>query len=124
MIENYDGAMENYMAALKLYADIPSHGKKSTPYLSTLLNLGLLFKDMAARSKGMDKAELLLRAEEAMTETFETRKELNGESLVVLYHSMSLRWRDLQGPTIRTRSPRKSAWRLSIEHKDILKRVS
>lgn len=70
--------MDNYIKALQLYADLPTHGKRSAPYLATLSNLGLLFKDLASRSKGMERFELLQRSEEALAEVLNIRRELHG----------------------------------------------
>eukprot|EP01039_Chlorochromonas_danica_P004560 gene4560-4998_t len=78
LADNGQGAMDNYIKALQLYADLPTHGKRSAPYLATLANLGLLFKDLASRSKGMERFELLQRSEEALVEVLNVRRELHG----------------------------------------------
>jgi hypothetical protein len=77
--------MDNYTKSVHLYADLPSHGPRSLAYLSTLANLGLLYKDMSTKTKGMEKEQLLQRAEEALVECVQRRKEIQSSAHRLAY---------------------------------------
>lgn len=53
-------------------------GKQSVSYASTLANLGALYKHMASTSKGLEKQQLLDRAEEALKDAHELRVKMHG----------------------------------------------
>lgn len=73
---DYDLAMNRYTEALHVYQDI--QGRKSPSYAATLSNLGTLYRIKATSTKGMEKQELLARANEALTDSLATRRELLG----------------------------------------------
>lgn len=73
--------MDNYTKALHIYEDLPTHGKRSSQYLTTLTNLGSLYRELAMQKKGVEKHELLQRAVEALAEVCETRLSIQGEPI-------------------------------------------
>lgn len=73
-----EGAADNYIKAIQMYRNLPSHGKRSVSYLATLSNLGLLYKDMAVKEKGLERARLLGHADDALREVLEVRQDLLG----------------------------------------------
>jgi tetratricopeptide (TPR) repeat protein len=88
----HDNAMDNYTKALHCYFD--TVGKKHTSYAATLANLGALYKIMAEKTSGLDKLALLDRAEEALGDSLELRKEISGpthkETLTAMSHFASV----------------------------------
>ncbi len=64
MLGNHEKSMELYTEALHKYHS--TVGKDHASYAHTLQNLGVLYKTQAEASKGMDKDQLLTRAEEAL----------------------------------------------------------
>lgn len=100
-----EAAMNKYTDALHVYMDVT--GKDHVSYAATLSNLGVLYKDMSkgrvvSRNnsdntggvdendvvvvpvKGMEKLQLLERAEEALVEARDTRIRLLGKFVVSL----------------------------------------
>ncbi len=77
MLGNTDMAMDQFTQALHIYQD--TVGKRHTSYATTLGNLGVLYKTEALVAKGLDKLNLLERAEESLFDAFTLRKELSGE---------------------------------------------
>lgn len=98
MLGEQEAAMDKYTDALHVYMDVT--GKNHVSYAATLANLGVLYKDMSkgrvvSRNnsddtgneegevvvvpvKGMEKLQLLERAEEALVEARDTRISLLG----------------------------------------------
>jgi tetratricopeptide (TPR) repeat protein len=76
MLGNNTDAMDAYTEALHIYQDVK--GKKHVSYAATLANLGALYKTMATGTKGMEKLQLLERAEEALFDAKVLRTELLG----------------------------------------------
>ena len=78
MLGANDAAMAKYTEALHLYRDKVGHTHRS--YASTLSNMGILYRSMAepreGSAKGMDKLQLLERAEEALTDALKIRLDL------------------------------------------------
>lgn len=74
----HDEAVKNYTTALHLYEDMV--GKETQSYAATLTNLGSLYRNMAVTSKGMEKHELLTRAEEALSDGLSIRNKILGET--------------------------------------------
>lgn len=74
---NMAAALDQYTEALQVYED--TIGKKQASYAATLANIGLLFKAEAEKSKGMEKLDLLDRADEALTDALTLRLEISGK---------------------------------------------
>jgi tetratricopeptide (TPR) repeat protein len=64
-----------YTDSLQLYEKLG--GKSSQSYATALMNLGICYKLQAVSSKGMEKMQLLERAEEALLDARMVKKELN-----------------------------------------------
>jgi tetratricopeptide (TPR) repeat protein len=76
MLGRNDDAMTKYTEALHIYKGVV--GKKHPSYASTLANIGVLYKVLAEVSSGLDKTQLIDRAEEALIEALSTRIEILG----------------------------------------------
>jgi tetratricopeptide (TPR) repeat protein len=76
MLGEDDLAVDAYTRALHIYEDVT--GKRHASYASTLSNIGILYRGMAEKSSGMDRLQLIERAEEALSDALETRKEISG----------------------------------------------
>ncbi len=74
--------MNKYVEALQVYEAV--NGKNNSSYAATLSNLGVLYKNMAQATKGMDKLQLLERSQEALLDARQIRLNLLGECLVCL----------------------------------------
>jgi tetratricopeptide (TPR) repeat protein len=89
-----DSAMDKYVKALHIYED--KVGKKHKSYVSTLANLGVLYKAIAETSTGLDKLQLIERSEEALLDSIRIRIEIssfdNKDVLVASNHLATL-WR-------------------------------
>lgn len=70
--------MDNYILALHTYEEV--QGKRSTSYVSTLANLGMLYKTLAEGAKGIDREQLIERAEEALQDALALRVDMLGET--------------------------------------------
>lgn len=70
-------AMDTYTHAIQVYDE--AVGKKHPSYASALANLGLLYKEQAEASKGIDKLNLIERAKEALTDSYNIRNEIGKE---------------------------------------------
>ena len=77
MLGHSEVAADKYTEALQIYEKVS--GRQTTSYASTLANLGVLYRTMALRSKGMDKLQLLERSQEALADSLEIRSILLGE---------------------------------------------
>lgn len=76
LVGELDESMECYTRALQIYEDCV--GREHTSYAATLTNLGILYKTKAEDgAKGMDKDQLLARAEEAIEDGLTTREALS-----------------------------------------------
>jgi tetratricopeptide (TPR) repeat protein len=73
-----DLALDHYTRALHIYQDVS--GKKHASYASTLSNIGILYRSMAEKASGMDRLQLVERAEEALSDAHATRSEMDGTS--------------------------------------------
>ena len=76
MLGNIPQAMDKYTQSLQIYHDVV--GKQHASYAATLSNLGILYRTQAEASKGMEKQELLQRAEEALGDAHTLRLSLHG----------------------------------------------
>lgn len=76
MLGRNDDAMIKYTEALHIYKDVV--GRKHPSYASTLANIGVLYKVLAEASSGIDKTQLVDRAEEALIEALNVRIETLG----------------------------------------------
>jgi len=76
MLGSLSVAAEKYTETLVIYDK--AVGRKHPSYASALNNLGILYRDQAAQSKGMDREQLLARAEEALIDALSLRTELLG----------------------------------------------
>mmetsp|Transcript_24316 Transcript_24316/g.23357 ORF Transcript_24316/g.23357 Transcript_24316/m.23357 type:complete len:451 (+) Transcript_24316:94-1446(+) len=76
MLGRNDDAMTKYTEALHIYKDVV--GKKHPSYASTLANIGVLYRVLAEVSSGLDKTQLIDRAEEALIEALNARIEILG----------------------------------------------
>jgi tetratricopeptide (TPR) repeat protein len=76
MLGRNDDAMTKYTEALHIYKDVV--GRKHPSYASTLANIGVLYKVLAEASSGIDKTQLIDRAEEALLEALNVRIEILG----------------------------------------------
>ena len=76
MLGNLSAAADKYTQSLVIYDK--AVGRKHPSYASTLNNLGILYRDQAAQSKGMDREQLLARADEALSDALALRTELLG----------------------------------------------
>lgn len=76
MLGNIPQAMDKYTQSLQIYHDVV--GKQHASYAATLSNLGILYRTQAETSKGMEKQELLQRAEEALGDAHTLRLSLHG----------------------------------------------
>lgn len=82
MVGNLDTALEKYTSALHIYEE--AVGKKHSSYGATLANVGVLYKSLAEKSTGMDKLQLLERAEEALNDSLQIRTALYGNICMIL----------------------------------------
>ena len=100
MLGHTDIAMNKYTEALHTYEDVV--GKKHSSYISTLANLGVLYKALAESSTGMERLQLIERADESLADSLKLRQELlgatNKDTLISANHLSSL-WR-LVGRTV------------------------
>ena len=78
MLGNADAATDKYTQSLVIYEAVV--GRKHASYAATLTNLGILYREQAAAAKGMDKEQLLARAEEALSDAVTLRLEVSGPS--------------------------------------------
>jgi tetratricopeptide (TPR) repeat protein len=95
MLGEYDPAMEKYIEALQLYDKL--HGKQTISYASTLHNLAAVYRMKAMESRGMDKLELLERAQEAIQDVITIREQLLGSK-----HKETLQSKILQASIFKT----------------------
>lgn len=72
-----DAAMKYYLESLQLYYNL--QGKETSNNAKILGNIGKLYQVMASKSKGMEKANLLERAKEALLDSLTIREKLHGE---------------------------------------------
>ena len=89
MLGNENEALELYTKALHIYKDITDvvtkevndqkvSEKSKLSYASTLNNIGVLYRQMADKPgvKGMERLQLLERAQEALEDCISTRQDL------------------------------------------------
>ncbi len=76
MLGEYDSALTRYTDALHVYEDV--QGKKSASYASTLSNMGSLYRLKASEATGMMKHQYLMRADEALSDSLDLRREILG----------------------------------------------
>jgi hypothetical protein len=76
MLGEDEVAVDTYTRALHIYEDVT--GRKHASYASTLSNIGILYRGMAEKTSGMDRLQLIERAEEALSDALDTRKEISG----------------------------------------------
>ena len=76
MLGENEVALEHYTKALHIYQDVV--GKEHTSYASTLSNMGILYRTMAEKASGMDRLQLLERAEEALRDSLDTKRKISG----------------------------------------------
>ena len=76
MLGNIPQAMDKYTQSLQIYRDVV--GKNHSSYAATLSNLGILYRAQAEGAKGIERHELLLRAEEALGDAHALRLTLHG----------------------------------------------
>lgn len=76
MLGNTDIAMNKYTEALQTYEDIV--GKTHPSYVSTLANLGVLYKALAEAASGMERLQLIERADESLTDAYKLRQDTSG----------------------------------------------
>ncbi len=67
LLGHNDAALDGYIEALQVYADTVGNQHKS--YASTLSNIGILYRTMSNDKKGMERLQLLERAEEALSDS-------------------------------------------------------
>ena len=70
-------AMDTYTHAIQVYDE--AVGRKHPSYASALANLGLLYKEQAEAAKGIDKLNLIERAKEALTDSYNIRNEIGNK---------------------------------------------
>lgn len=80
-------ALTLYTDALHKYERIG--GTQHISYLSTLNNLGVLYKTISAQSKGVKKTIMLERAEEALCDVYRLVGEIKGIYSFVFHSSIS-----------------------------------
>lgn len=74
----HEASLEQYMNALQVYKEVHNNNTLSVSYASTLYNIGILYKQMAETSKGLDKSQFIDRAEEAIQDSHKLRLQLHG----------------------------------------------
>jgi len=74
MLGHTEQAMEKYTAALHLYEK--TVGKTHASYASILSNIGILYRSMCEDAKGLDRLQLVDRAEEALADALKIRVSL------------------------------------------------
>eukprot|EP00607_Mallomonas_marina_P007642 CAMPEP_0182423028 /NCGR_PEP_ID=MMETSP1167-20130531/8913_1 /TAXON_ID=2988 /ORGANISM="Mallomonas Sp, Strain CCMP3275" /LENGTH=303 /DNA_ID=CAMNT_0024601609 /DNA_START=111 /DNA_END=1022 /DNA_ORIENTATION=- len=94
LLGNYEVGIDYYIDALHKYEDVV--GRNNSSYVSTLTNLGVLCKLFAEQRSGAERMELLLRADEALTDASTLRVSISGsdhkDTLLVSTHLAGL-WR-------------------------------
>lgn len=78
MLGHHEAAMEQYINALQVYKAVNNNNTLSISYASTLYNIGILYKQMAETSKGMERSQYVDRAEEAITDAHKLRVQMHG----------------------------------------------
>ena len=76
MLGNYEIAIEKYIDSLHCYEDVI--GKSHISYIRTLANLGIVCKTYADMCTGMHREQLMLRAEEALSDAAKAHSKLSG----------------------------------------------
>ena len=74
MSGNLQEALDNYLFSLEIYFELL--GKKHLNYAAALTNTGMLYKEIAESTSGLDKVNAMERGEEALLDALSIRQEL------------------------------------------------